>query len=290
MTFENIIAEAQTSIEANGYIDLPERMKIWNACGELAYSLAENAENDHDVHPKTKQVTTPLKKRVRLGELCVRKVLPLWEEKFAAIAKHEDGGYAYLTHPNREPEPYELSQYNTHMMNLITSYLYSDTTKEVLKTEMEKSYKLNRYLIVGSVNFLFVRMVSFLATRVLYDEVLFHSQALMRQYEEHKDYILTSDDLDNECYYDVERCAAYAYATYYDEYGEEIVDEEKWTEFWRWYIDEAVPSVLFADTIEELPKQDESIWQSKTITQSDEGEIITYVRENHQGKEVMKRK
>jgi len=76
----------------------------------------------------------------------------------------------------------------------------------------------------------------------------------MRQDEGYEDYTLTSNDIDNECYYDVERCAAYAYITSYDEYGGEVQDKEKWTEFWLWYIDDVVPSVVFANTVEKLQK------------------------------------
>ena len=169
MTIENILAEARANIKELGYVDLPCRMKIWKACGELAYSLVENTDNAHDVYPKTKHVTTPLKRRVRLGELCVRKVLPLWEEKFTKIAKNDEGDYVGLTHPARESD--ELSQYNTHMMRLISSYLYGDTNKEMLEEEAKKRRKFDNYLIVDSVNFLFFNMVSFLASRVLYDEI-----------------------------------------------------------------------------------------------------------------------
>ena len=256
MTIEDILAEARANIKELGYVDLPCRMKIWKACGELAYLLVEDADNAHDVYPKTKRVTTPLKKRVRLGELCVRKVLPLWEGKFTKIAKNDEGDYVGLTHPSREPDSDELSQYNTYMMNLILSYLYGDTSKELLEDEAKKRQKFNNYLIVDSVNFLFFKMVSVLTSRVLYDEIWFHEEALIRQDEEYKNYTLTSSDIDNECYYDVERCAAYAYITSYDEHGDEVQDKEKWTEFWLWYIDEVVPFVLFAKTIEELPKLD----------------------------------
>jgi len=218
MTIENILAEARESIKTKGYLDLSHRMKIWKACGERCYFEEQNNLDE-------KIVTLPLKKRVRLGELCIKKVLPAWDAK-----------------TNKDPRPY-------YLMNLINSYLYGDTPKAALNEEARKcsnfAFELEHHGILGSHTFA-MDAAATLANTALRDVWWF-----LFDYEG-KD---THEYIDGEAV-DVELTAAQAYAFVIKCWGYESSgewDNKKRKEFWLWYIDEA-EVVLNATELERTPE------------------------------------
>jgi len=272
MTIENILAEARESIEKLGYVDFPCRMKIWKTCGELCYPFdaerykaSPNAGWDerHNwcLGMETKIVTEPLKKRARLAELCVEKMLTMLYRD-ANLRSH----YNYLK----------------HIIKMVNSYLYGNTPKEALKKElnMGELVGLGRYEKMAgiekaepredNINYedwddfyeWFERGVAHFVDIALHDEGWLYEE-LERKADSDPSISANGElllkDADGEEPDCTETIAAMMYVSILRPNSYHIdIDPERQKEFWQWYINEAVPSVLCANTIEEVAKQEKT--------------------------------
>lgn len=207
MTTEDILAISKEIVKEKGFLDLSDRKMIWKSLGEFCY---EDGRNYYDIiNPSTKRVTIPLKKRVRLGEICVEKVLHLWDTK-----------------TNNDPKPKNL-------LKLINSYLYGKTSGETLYNECE-SFAGFWYVDVQDYDELY-SMSAYTTTRLAYRALLDES-FIGREYDD------CTKDVDMDEAWDADYTASLAYSLCLENLGE--WDKEKRREFWLWYINDAVPQVL----------------------------------------------
>jgi len=217
----------------------------------MCYTLAERQSDT-----SFKRVTLPIKKRVRLGELCVKKIMPLWQPKTDYIC--------------------QLRTSACNVLTLISAYLYTDTSEEELGAHFNKYEKMCEEAeyyapLPRAENHIedfgdavpFFHAIQVLAVRVFDDEYWIYDEMERKEdgeLEPDEEFLTDSEaGIDEELhhgYHDAEYIASLAYAM--DNEGYYGQDKDKLKEFWLWYINEAVPSVLCADTIEEATKQEET--------------------------------
>ena len=201
MATENALKIAKRVIEETGYLDLPYRKILWDSLGGENYGKTGKIE----------KITEGLKRRFRLSELCVNKIIHIWE-----------------FNTNNDPRLQKI-------MELANSYLDGKVSSDVLNNELEKFNSFESKLIdnVFDIYPFVARAVSGVIGVALYDEAIFQVTE-----DDSKD-----DWLDHEVF-DVAWmvCAIYSYSDtglLFQDY-----DDKKRKEFWNWYVDEAIPSVL----------------------------------------------
>lgn len=184
-------AYKQLNNNAYGELILPIRKKIWKQFGSVDY---DNIQKD---------VSDGIKRRVKLAELCIEKVIDLWDEA-----------------TNNDKRPYEL-------LNLINEYIEGNTCKEKLKNKMdlfENQLEVEAYEAKYEKVSLIGLAAVYAANIVLYDELLFFNT--------------DENDLDEEldCFtWDT----SYLISLVCSDGTDENERKEKKKEFWKWYLREA---------------------------------------------------
>ena len=201
---EDILVISKASIEDLGFLDLSYRKMIWNFFGDACY-IGKQYEDIMNSHNEI--IPEALKYRVRLGELCVDKVMPIWDLK-----------------TNSDP-------WLRNLIGLTNSYLYAGTSAKTLYNEYCDYVDFLMFSSSGTY------MIVAEATTKLAQRAFYDIELIEPNYNKYKH--------DSDMYYterDVEYLASMSYAGYMDNRFKWY--EEKRKEFWMWYVDEAVPSVL----------------------------------------------
>jgi len=210
--FENILAEAKKSIEEDGYLELSHRMKIWKAFGADCYPEDDDGYELYEVG--TKIVTPALRKRVKLAKMALDKVLHIWDEQ-----------------TNNDPRPHKL-------IKMVESYLVSDKPsqkklRKKIRALSEFAWNLENEGITHKYRLVLVAVTSY-AWLALTD--------MERLYNISEDELTDSDYAED--YGDTERVVGIAVAMYGNPIDGYDWDKDKRKDYWLWYVNEAVPTVI----------------------------------------------
>ena len=213
MEIFDILSASKRAIEEKGYLDLFYRKMIWECFGDMNYDTTDYNGVKYIIdgyHLDSENITPGLIKRVHLAKLCVEKVLPVWESK-----------------TNGDTRPKKV-------LNMTSLYLEGGTSVEALYKEHTKLFNFAYRLADNSSSALYpeVALVSCsVAFMALVDEPIISNR--VNKYDTDDDLELDTSDAAYRA------CWIYAHDTYDEQY-----DKEREVEFWNWYVDEAVPTVL----------------------------------------------
>ena len=198
----DVLKDAKRAIDENGFLDLPDRKRIWRCFGDVPTVIQQ---------PNV-SITEGLKRRFALAELCFKRIIALFK---AGAVEYEADGY--------DEEDFDDFNEVDRILKLANRYLNGETgVDELLEVEERLSVAFSDGAEIPGLT------MEILSVALRDEKLLYCSD------ESTKDRDLDFDGWD----------LAYFARIYARAVGSDENIAEK--EYWTWYVDEAIPTVLNA--------------------------------------------